>query len=383
MKRLTLIFMIDALGYEQAGGGEFLPQLTVPRAPIQTVLGYSSACIPTIMTGKPPGEHGQMSMYRRAAPGQSVFGPPARVISMLRRLTQRGDWRMRQAIAHYLRWRGITGYFALYDVPLEWLHHFDLCQRKNIYRPDAFERVTGLPDVVREREDARIWDWSDQEESSFEELEQEIRAGEKRFLLHYTADLDALMHVVGPDGGAAHRKLEFYHEKIGRLIRMAEDVYDEVQFYVFGDHGMAPVEGTHNLWAELDGLKLRVPEDYLFFLDSTMARFWFHTPEARTRVTELLRRHESGRILDATELTALGSKFDEDEYGEMIFLLDEGHIFVPSFMGKEAVKGMHGYHPDARASYTTLLSNRPNFEYPRNLFELHEVLRDAAEWAVS
>lgn len=378
MKRLTLVFMIDALGFDQAGG-EFLPALGTARSPVETVLGYSSACIPSIMTGQAPAEHGHLSMYRRAQNGRTVFGGPVKAIGRLSQLTQRGHWRMRQLLMQYLRRTGITGYFSLYDIPLSLLPEFDLCQRKNIYRPDAFrdEGLTGLGDVLSDPSMSRVWDWTVSEERAWQELHEELRAGNKRVLFFYTPELDSLMHVVGPRDRRTADQLAAYSTRIDAALKLAEQAYEEVELYVFGDHGMAPVEGTHDLWSKLDALPFVVPRDYLYFLDSTMARFWFERPEAEAAVRALLRDEGYGRVLGDEELSALGARFPEDDYGQLIFLLDEGHILVPSFMGKEPVRGMHGYHPSARASYTTLVTNQSGVEYPKNLFELHSVLRES------
>ena len=49
---------------------------------------------------------------------------------------------------------------------------------------------------------------------------------------------------------------------------------------------------------------------------------------------------------------------------------------VPSFMSREPVRGMHGYHPDDAHSFTTLATNVHGRPYPRNLLELHALLRD-------
>ncbi|MEZ4649169.1 MAG: alkaline phosphatase family protein [Candidatus Eisenbacteria bacterium] len=378
MKRLTLVFMIDALGFEQAGG-TFLPGLEVARSPVETVLGYSSACIPSIMTGRAPAEHGHLSMYRRAQNGRTVFGGPVKAIGHLSRFTRRGHWRMRLLLMEYLRRTGITGYFSLYDIPLPLLSEFDLCQRKNIYRPDAFheEGLTGLGDVLSDPSVSRVWDWTVPEDRSWRELEEEIRSGGKRVLFFYTPELDSLMHAVGPKDRRTSDRLSEYSARIDANLRLAEETYDEVELYVFGDHGMALVEGTHDLWGRLEALPFRVPQDYLYFLDSTMARFWFERPEAEQAVRALLRGEEYGRVLEPDELERLGARFPGDDYGQLIFLLDEGHILVPSFMCREPVRGMHGYHPSARASFTTLVTNRSGLAYPKNLFELHSLLRDS------
>ena len=49
-------------------------------------------------------------------------------------------------------------------------------------------------------------------------------------------------------------------------------------------------------------------------------------------------------------------------------------------MGSAPVRGMHGYHPDARHSYTTLVTNVEDQAYPADLCELHHLLqREIAE----
>jgi hypothetical protein len=185
------------------------------------------------------------------------------------------------------------------------------------------------------------------------------------------------MHTVGPGHPQVARKLAGYSERISALVGRAKELHDEVEVYVFGDHGMAAVEHAHDLWSELRSLDLRVPQEGLYFLDSTMARFWFREDGPRRRVRQLLSGLPYGRILDTRELEQLGAFFPGQDYGELIFLLEEGHILVPSFMGLTAVRGMHGYHPSARASYTTLVTNRTEGPYPRTLRELHALLADA------
>ncbi|MCB5266810.1 MAG: hypothetical protein LHW46_01725, partial [Candidatus Cloacimonetes bacterium] len=42
----------------------------------------------------------------------------------------------------------------------------------------------------------------------------------------------------------------------------------------------------------------------------------------------------------------------------LYFLMNEGILLNPSFMGLKPIPGMHGYHPDADHSYSIMLSNR-------------------------
>jgi hypothetical protein len=98
-------------------------------------------------------------------------------------------------------------------------------------------------------------------------------------------------------------------------------------------------------------------DDYAVVYDSTMARFWFATERARTLVIESLRGVPEGRILPDAELRELGTFFPDRYFGELIFLVEEGVLIVPSDMGERPLHAMHGYHPDAPQSYAALLTN--------------------------
>ena len=373
-RRLVLIVLIDALGWEQAGDPSFMPELDAPRAPIRSVLGYSSANLPTIMTGRLPWEHGHLSMYRRAG-RDGVFAGAKRTLALVSRLTDR-QWRISGWLARWLRRRGVTGYFSLYEIPFSVLAEFDLSQRRDILAPGAFDGMPGLADLALGTGAGRIWNWSVPEDRAFAELSEEIDRGDKRVLFLYTAALDGLMHALGPENGAVREALAGYARRIEGLRERARQRYEDVRVFVFGDHGMAPVCGVHDLRSELELAGFGLGGPVLYFLDSTMARFWFRSAADRRRVEEILARHTWGRVLGDEELESLGALFPDRRHGELIFLLEEGEIIVPSFLSGKPVRGMHGYHPDARHSFTVLLTDATNRPYPANLVELHALLRD-------
>lgn len=165
---------------------------------------------------------------------------------------------------------------------------------------------------------------------------------------------------MGNRSPAVGRKLRDYEEKLERLLAVARAHYAEVRLYVFSDHGMANCTRTLDLRARIDALGLTFGEDYVVVYDSTMARFWFFHDVARRRITQTLRDVREGRILPDAELADLGTAFPDRYFGELIFLVDEGVLIVPSHMGEKPLAGMHGYHPDAPHSYAALLSNQPD-----------------------
>ncbi len=62
-RRISLCVLIDALGWKVLEGQRFLNDLLVYRQPVQTVLGFSSGAIPSLLTGEPPSNHGHWNLF--------------------------------------------------------------------------------------------------------------------------------------------------------------------------------------------------------------------------------------------------------------------------------------------------------------------------------
>lgn len=370
-----LVFLIDALGYEIVGRGGFLDEL-IPvgtRRPVKSILGYSAAAIPSLFTGKKPNEHGHWGMYRRD-PAGSVFRRYRGWLRFAGRVP-RGQWRVRRWLSGQLRRDGVSGYFSLYEVPLDLLPEFTLAESRNIYRPGGFERVASLFDVVHASPlRARVWDWSSPSDVSFAEMKEAAEAGGYDFLFLYTAGLDEIMHMHGPDGEPARRWLAEHERKILDIVAAARRGGRTARVRLFGDHGMARIHESIDLIGVLRALPVKARKDYLVFVDSTMARFWFHSDRARDVVRGALSSLSAGRFLTREELIEHGVYFADHAYGEEIFLCDPGWLVLPSFMGRNRLLGMHGYHPADKDSDTTWLASPASDEAPRSILGIAPLL---------
>jgi hypothetical protein len=166
-----------------------------------------------------------------------------------------------------------------------------------------------------------------------------------------------LMHRVGNAAPEVPAKLERYETQLAELMATAREHYKDVRLYVFSDHGMANCTHILDLRRRLAALPVSMPRDYAVVYDSTMARFWFFNEQARREITTALQGVPEGRILPDAELQELGTLFPDRYFGEMIFLVEEGVLIVPSDMGERPLHAMHGYHPDAPQSYAALMTN--------------------------
>jgi hypothetical protein len=378
VKRAVLVFLIDALGWKTLGDRPFLAEIVRTRCPLRTVLGFSSAAEPSILTGKLPVEHGRWTMYPRARNG-SPFAL-ARWLALYPSSLP-GAHRLRRALAWWVRSRGrVRGYFDLYEVPLALLPQFDLCERNALFdvrgvpeSPTLFDRLAddGIP--------FRSWWWSTPEADNWRDLERAVAAGESAFYFLYSPALDAAQHTYGVDSPEVAARLADYERRIAAIYGSASARGLEPTLFVFADHGMRDTDGTVDVMAMMRATGAAMPGEYLAFYDSTMARFWFRSSAARERVLAAARAVPHARLLDDGELSREGVLFADRRYGEAIVLMDPGWQIEPSFMGSRAPRAMHGYHPDDAWSDAAFLSDRSFATPPSDIRDLFPLLLAAAK----
>ena len=375
---LSLFVFIDAFGWELVQHYPFLDDLLPVKAPLGTQFGYSSTCAPTILTGKLPREHGHFTFYARAN-GKTPFRYYRALGLLPKFVTRRG--RIRAKMSKYMqRLHGITGYFQLYNMPFEHLSQFDYTEKRDIFEPGGING--GCPtifDYLRENNVPAHWsDWHRSEEENLAAADYAIDQGDIQFAYIYLAAMDGILHQEGKYGDGVRRKVAWYENELRQIMRTAEKRYRDVRLFVFSDHGMTPTIETVPLMDRINALGLQFGRDYLAAYDSTMARFWFDTPEARDAITESLNEEHHGHILTDAELTAWGCDFPDNRYGDLIYLMDPGHLLCPSFMGEKPLAGMHGYHPEDKDSVAAFMTNAEDAETPGQLVDMYGLMQGKA-----
>lgn len=356
---VAIYVLIDALGWELVRNRPFLEDILVDRRSLHTVLGYSSAAIPSILAGRNPEEHGHWNLFY-----YSPETSPFRWIRPLRLLPTRlrENRVMRKAVKEIsARLSGYKGHFSTYSFELSRLPFFDLVERRDIYEPDGLETCPSLFDVfVRERIAYECFNYHRHSDAQIlARVPERLKTSPARVFFLYLCQLDSYLHFhIGDDDGVA-AQFRWYEDGLRRIYRAASERWGHVRMYIFSDHGMTPVGWTHDLAGEVDRLGLSIPDELLPAYDSTMARFWIWSERARERLTALLERHPRGRIVPESELRELGIWFGDARYGHLIFLFEPGGIIMPSDMGRIPFGGMHGYHPSEPTTEAVLLASVP------------------------
>ncbi|MGD8207628.1 MAG: hypothetical protein PVH47_06090, partial [Thiohalocapsa sp.] len=145
-KTLSVVCFIDALGWEVLRGRSFLDERLPHRRRLRSTFGFSSACVPSILSGLTPREHGHWSFFYYD-PEHSPFKALRPLGWLPASLVDRG--RVRNQISKLVKraW-GYTGYFQLYNIPFDRIGLFDYCEKKDLFQPGGLNRGENIFDVL-------------------------------------------------------------------------------------------------------------------------------------------------------------------------------------------------------------------------------------------
>lgn len=356
INEISIFILIDALGWDYIKNRNFLNQIAVTKRPVKSILGFSSGVIPSILTGKNPQEHNHWSLF--------FYSLNASPFAWMRRFTwlpkELLNSRLARKIAEEISKRkmGYTGYFETYSIPVEYLNFFDISENKNIYKPKGIRNAKSIFDIfVENKLDYKCFTYPLSDKEIFSNAKTELKNSSSGLYFLYLAESDALLHNFCKNQIKINKMIDHYEKEIIELYQIAQKSNKKVNMYIFSDHGMAKIENSVNLKGEIENLGFKIPQDYVPFYDSTMARFWFFTERSRETITRLLQEKTYGKILTKNQLIDFGIDFNDNMYGELIFLMNAGVVINPSFIGNAVPEGMHGFDINDGAMDAILVSN--------------------------
>ena len=358
---VTIHVLIDALGWEILRERPFLDDILTERSRVETILGYSSGAIPSVLTGTLPNEHGHWNLFYRS-PMTSPFRWTRPFKLLPHRLREwRGTRRGIKEIAK--RVSGYSGYFAVYNVPVDRLAYYDICETSDIYQPGGLAPARSIFDAFIEHEITyECYNYhTHSDEAILALMPQRLQESNCQVYFLYLSGMDSYLHFNIDDAFGVTEQLRFYETGLRTIFKTAQERWGQVHLSIFSDHGMTPIQRTVNIIPEIEQLGLRIPNDYLPAYDSTMARFWIENDAAEAQLRTLLESLPDGRVLSTDEMSQLGLTFDDDRYGHLVFLLEPGILMCPSDMGRITFAGMHGFHPqEDPCAYASFLSSTPH-----------------------
>ena len=362
MNKIVINIFVDAFGREIFKRYGFNKTILPFNKRIETVFGFSSACEPSIFSGRYPSEHQHFSSYfydKKKSPFNSL--------SLLYKLSPGAlkSFLDHGGVRHYMSKlfayaKGYTGYFQLYHMPLDRLKYFDYLEKRDYFVPGGIIRTNTLMDELKyENIPFHISNWRKNEEENIKQALKQISEKKIKYLYVYLPKLDGLLHYYGTHHSEISKKIKWLESVVKKIYVKANAHYKDVSLSLFSDHGMTDVYYPSDLMLRIERLPLKYGSDYVAVYDSTVARFWFFNPQAKQIISSYLNNCKEGDILSDVDLKGFNTFFPNRKFGELFFLLYPHHLLVPSYFNKRMVRGMHGYHPDHKDSHALLLSNKP------------------------
>ena len=231
-------------------------------------------------------------------------------------------------------------------IPIELMDFFKVKERKRLTDERPIEGTVTLFEQLR-RQEVRYF-VSGLYESVFEKqiTKSVLKAMtvDYRFILFRLGSPDKLGHKYGPESEEVTKRLGEIDARVKEIVTEGTRINPSTYFVVFSDHGMVPVREHVDLMNILERLPVKIGQDYIVFLNSTVANLWFRNQKAKDLIMAELSKVEQGMILDKPKLKKLGIDGIGPEYGDSIFALKEGSVFFPDFYRRrKPPKGMHGY----------------------------------------
>jgi hypothetical protein len=272
--------------------------------------------LPSILTGSYPQQHGKYQISLKESIDHSQ--------------PKRGTSRMAELIVTTLQCAySLFDYrFDLPGVPAWRRRSFDLATRfKFVVRRRNSEVLKGIGglDTIFDVVSDSVYYFS-MEFTKLDELVDKICAGSHKmeFLEIHSLDVIQLWHMDQLEKISNHyRHLDRVVEKLH--ARCQE--YD-VTFVLLVDRGMERTRATMDIIAKLRQVEVSVNE-YSFFIEPPMARFWFHTDRARSTITKMLSTIPNGELLTFRDMSRYQLAFETKKFGELFFIADAGYMIFP------------------------------------------------------
>lgn len=256
-------------------------------------------------------------------------------------------------------------------IPFKLMPYFDLAE-KYLLDEDEFADGKSIFTILRKNSKSFFFHGAPTHPTGAEAVLKGLVEAEHPFDFIYLhiGDLDSVGHKYGPHSheiSSALRRVDVVLEKIWNYLN---NEYEKVNFVIFGDHGMVEVKDSLDIASRFKILNLRLGKDYLYFLDSTFARFWFFNDKTEQIIHRALEGIDQGHVLTQEEKERYHLNYSHNRFGDLIFLADPGVLIFPNFWNNsKPEKGMHGYATEYPGQQSALVIHSPRVRAPRILDE--------------
>lgn len=363
MKSLTVFVMLDACrpDYINKEITPFLHGLASNgfSGPVKPTFGFEPDA--AYLAGLYPDEaDGGAQFWRK--PDESPFEFTRGLPEHLNRLPELPQKIIRKLILWIAKRNSESPNLSTARIPFHLLNQFSMTMSHHLDHSEFINTET-LFDLLRKYEKSYLFhaapDYRVTMDSVLNRAKKELFQPVE-FAFFHIGNLDRVGHKYGPVSREIAQELAHVDKRLELLYENVKHRFDRINMVIMGDHGMMEVTRHLNLLSQFKKCNLVNGRDFLYILDSTMARFWFYNKAAQDSVTSILSGIAGGRVLTEEDHNFYHLTWPHNRFGDLIFLADPGTLIFPNhFQLNAPVKGMHGYDPESKGQQAALIINGP------------------------
>lgn len=358
--RPTVVIHVDALRHDYVTEADmpFLARLRAEGVGARLVPPFGFEPDGAYLTGTHPEDYeGGTHFVRADREGRLPF--TAHLPGALDALNVYLQYPIRRTLGRVIARRGETARIRAHPyvgfIPFRLLRYFDVNDKHLLHEPDFCGDIPTVFDYLRRAGRSYFFHgapgYGVRAEQVAARVLQEASAGYAFYFL-MIGDLDVAGHRFGPEAEERRACARQVDGALERIWNRLNEIHGSVDLLVFGDHGMDAVTRTVDFRPLIRSLPLKPGRDYVYFLDSTLARFWPSTDRAARILAEALAAVPGGRLIDEAEREDYRIRFRTRRFGDLIFWVDGGTMIFPNFWHvRGAKKGMHGYRREVEANH--------------------------------
>jgi len=366
MKSLTVFVMLDACR------PDYINKETTPFLHDLAFNGFSGPVKPTFgfepdaayLAGLFPDEaDGGAQFWRK--PDESPFEFTRWLPEHFNRFPELPQKIIRKLIKRFARRNSESPNLSTARIPFHLLNQFSMAMSHHLDHPEFLNTET-LFDLLRKYEKSYIFhaapDYRVTMEAVLDRAKKELFQPVE-FAFFHIGNLDRVGHKYGPVSEEITQELTHVDKGLEHLYENVKHRFNRINMVIMGDHGMMEVNRHLNLLTQIKKRNLVNGRDFLYILDSTMARFWFYNKAVQDSVKSILSGVTGGRILTPEDHNFYHLNWPHNRFGDLIFLADPGTLIFPNhFQLTTPVKGMHGYDPESKGQQAALIINGPGIQ---------------------
>lgn len=362
MPKPLLSIFADGVRFDSLQMMPFLS--TLNNVPLETVLGYSISCHPSMYTGVYPNKHKISFHWVKSKKKYGPYTP----LSFFPDMFPFSNPYFQAVLSHFYakfflkkKASPFMGYGKILNLPMKHWHKIEIGEFKYWDEPNyVSDDIKTIFELVRERQIKHHISELHKPKIGKIDLINTIAPDGFDWVYYFVGETDSISHYSlqhSPESESLFKKLDAFIEK---QYRAFEKTYgsDGFDFIFWSDHGHIEISNRYNLYDTFrrTGHNLK---KFFHIVDSTTARFWPDTDAQKEAIIRTMEQIPEAHLVNEAHMNKLHLPVDKNLYGDLFYYLDGGSIFTHTIHGFGLkTKSMHGYHPDAPGNDGLFVSNK-------------------------